>query len=136
MRRVTTDLYIALRFLVVAACVLLTIWLSLKSVPIEVVRFSGSNKVHHALAYCGLTLVVGWAFAAIPRFSEHRWRLAVVLSVSLGGFIEILQLLLTRTRHARFTDLLADLLGAVVAWCVVKIAEHRTGKSGDRFLCL
>jgi len=122
------DLHIVIRFLAVAVCVVLIFWLSLRSAPVELGRFSGSNKVHHALAYFGLTIMIGWAFAAIPRLSGHRWLLAIVISVTLGGFMEILQYLLTTTRRARFTDLLADMLGAILAWCVVKIAERRAGK--------
>ena len=113
----------------VAACVLLILWLSLRSVPVQLINSHGWGKVYHAVAYGGLTLVVGWAFAALPRLKERRWFFAVLIAVVWGGVMELLQYLLTTTRHARFSDILADFAGALVAWYVVKLAGNRGGKS-------
>jgi VanZ family protein len=130
------DIPVVFRVLAVTAGVLLILWLSLKPVPLQLADFPGWSKVNHAVAYCGLTLLTGWAFAALPRSGGRCWLLAVVVSVSIGGLMEILQALLTTTRHARLTDLLADCIGAVLAWSAVTIAGRLTGKKRDRSQCL
>ena len=72
------------------------------------------DKLEHGSAYAALTL---WVAGLEPR--AHAWR-AALLTVALGGLLEVAQGLLTTTRLFDPADLVANASGAatglLIAW--------------------
>lgn len=110
------------------------IWLSLTPAPPTIDNpLFGWDKLQHALAYAPLTLLAFRAFGTITVHTQRRWWKAVAVTLILGGFLEIAQGLFTRTRTAEFGDLLADLIGAGIAYLAVRIYLLITaGENNDR----
>jgi len=113
------------RWLLFIAYVMLICWLSLTpSPPVIKDSFFGWDKAQHAGAYGGFTLLAGWACGAFPLDRKRCWQLAVVLAVVFGGVMEIAQGTLTATRAAEWGDLLADLVGALGAYCCIMMLSR------------
>ena len=95
---------------------LLILWLSLlpsDSVPSGL----GWDKLNHVAA---IAVMTGIAFLALrPR--RRAAEAAFLYGACLGILIEILQAALTTTRAAEWSDVLADLIGAGLAWGVIRI---------------
>ena len=84
---------------------LATIIAVLTLMPLPVSGPTDSDKVYHILAFASLAL-------PLP-FAKPRWTLWVILSViAYGGTIEVMQPYFGR--HAEWTDLLADGVGAIL----------------------
>ena len=114
-----------IKWLPFAAYVIFVSWLSLTPAPPQIESdFFGWDKVQHAGAYGVFTLLAGWAFGVCSLDLKRRWRLAVVAAVTFGGAMEIVQGLFTRTRTAEWGDLLADLIGAVCAYGLVRVLRR------------
>jgi VanZ family protein len=111
-----------LRWLPFIAYVILLCWLSLTpSPPVIEDDFFGWDKVQHAGAYGVFTLLAGWACGTFPLDRKRCWLCAVVVAITFGGVLEIVQGVFTATRTAEWGDLLADLVGAAGAYCLVNI---------------
>lgn len=122
------------RWLLFIAYVILICWLSLTPSPPKIESaFFGWDKVQHAGAYGLFALLAGWAFGTFPLDRQRRWRLAVAAVVLCGGLLEIAQGLFTANRAAEWGDLLADLVGAVCAYGVVKLNGDGSHLFGVRF---
>lgn len=80
--------------------------------PLPTVPVVATDKLIHALCFGGLEVLIEWAAATLPR--RRRALTAVVLTVSLGGILELVQAGLPY-RSAEVADLVADAVGACLA---------------------
>lgn len=102
------------------------IYLSLASNPLDLnsyTFFPGFDKVAHALMYFGCVVV--YLFDYTKYKSPHHTKLNVELVISayaavMGMFLEIAQLGLTTCREFEFTDCLANAVGAVLGFLVMR----------------
>jgi VanZ family protein len=95
---------------------------SLKASPIPVKLPSQSDKLLHALAYFVFTVL--WFLSFKFTFSWNRKKSVVstfILAVSFGILIEILQEQLTNYRQADVLDVLANIIGTVLAIITLKL---------------
>jgi len=100
----------------------LIVWLSLTPAPPTIDdAFFEWDKVQHAGAYGLFTLLAFRGFSDGSDAVKWRWLKAVVVTVCIGGLLEIAQGLFTKTRTAEFGDLLADLVGAGGAYLAVRM---------------
>lgn len=102
-------------FLAISWTVLITVasLVSFNSVP--KVNIPGNDKVVHFLFY--LVFVVLWSLAKWQSYFKIKYDLLIlVLAITYGIIIEVLQGVLTQTREADFYDALANSLGAVVGF--------------------
>lgn len=100
---------------------LLILWLALMpaaSAPSGL----GWDKLNHAGAIAAIT---GLAYLS---FQPRCWAAtaAFLYGASLGILIEILQATLTTGRSAEWGDVAADLIGAGIAWIMIRIYQRRT----------
>lgn len=81
----------------------------------------GWDKLDHAVAIAVTT------FCAFRMFKSHRWAAPAAFSYGLllGALIEVCQAVFTTTRSAEWGDLLADLIGAGLAWCWIYIIQRK-----------
>lgn len=93
---------------------LVILWLSLSPGnvvnPERIFHIPHADKVGHFLAYL--------AFSAVVLLDSSWWRkeikiryIMIVVPVIFGALMEVLQRLLTTTRHAELADMIADLAG-------------------------
>lgn len=95
-------------------------WLGLiplKSLPGP--DFEFADKLWHLVAFGGLTGLLARAFCYFGRAPLLAAREATAASVALGGMLEVLQSF-TPYRSADVGDLLADALGAVLAYVLLR----------------
>jgi len=81
---------------------------------------SNGDKIFHALAYCIFTLL--WFFSFYIKLKVGKVKAvasAVLFSLCLGVLMEILQGILTQTRHSDFNDVIANAIGTIVAVIVI-----------------
>lgn len=103
-----------------AATALVVMVLSLLPLDADVPSL-GWDKANHLAAFALLALLGCRAYPA---------QLAIVLPglLAYGGLIEILQSF-TAFRHAEWGDLLADALGIVLGWVIVRLMGALRGKA-------
>jgi len=102
-----------------AACILIAIWI-LSLIPATMVPgLPGSDKWHHALAY--FTCMFFWAQLYVRPLP--RLKLAIAF-ISMGAMIECLQYF-TPTRTFELLDMLANASGVTLAWIVVTVQLAR-----------
>ena len=89
--------------------------------------FELADKMWHLIAFGGLTGLLSRAFAFFGRSPLLAAREATALSVALGGMLEVLQSF-TRYRSADFGDLLADTLGALLAYVLLRALSVAAAK--------
>ncbi len=105
-------------------------WLSLTPKPPEIeLGFFGWDKFQHAAAYGVLTTLACRAYGCFSCGIKLCWLRAMATTVIFGGLIEVAQGLFTETRAAEFSDLLADLIGAL---CAYAIGMAVTSGRGDK----
>jgi VanZ family protein len=117
-------------WLVAAAAVWLTVWLSLLSEPPSPTGIPGIDKVEHALAYLVTTfavlLVAVWRPGRGPgRFPGARWWIAGA-ALGAGALIEVLQSALTTDRQGDVRDWLAEVVGVGLALLALRALERRS----------
>ncbi|MSN25096.1 MAG: hypothetical protein GJV46_04425 [Geobacter sp.] len=97
------------------------LWLSL--IPSDSVPSVGLgwDKLNHAAAIAAVT------FLAFLSLKSNRWGApaAFLYGITLGGLIEIFQALFTTSRTAEWGDMLADLIGAGLVWCLIFIVQKK-----------
>ncbi|MBV1910505.1 MAG: VanZ family protein [Kangiellaceae bacterium] len=108
---VSEQYSLAWKFVFWANCALL-LFLTLSPEVYHRPTFSNVDKVYH---FIGFAAFAGFLVLAFPKFKA--W-LAICISILLGIAIEIAQHYIPH-RGASFGDLSADILGAVVAVCVI-----------------
>lgn len=81
----------------------------------------GWDKLNHAAAIAAITLL------SFLSFKTHGWaaQAAFLYGISLGILIEVCQAVFTTTRTAEWGDLLADLTGAGVVWCLISVIKRK-----------
>lgn len=87
---------------------------------------AGSDKLHHAIEYGGLGVLLAYALLATTRWSLT---VIVVVAIALGGIYGVsdeLHQLFTPRRDASAADVVADVAGtAIGALCVACVALVR-----------
>lgn len=76
------------------------------------------DKLQHAVAFAGL------AFWGLLAYQSRTHSILMGLAV-FGALMEVLQGILTTTRQSSFYDWLADIVGLVLAWLLVRFVLHR-----------
>lgn len=112
------------RLVLLAAWVIMVLWLALVPSPPRVSGVLGWDKLQHAGAFGVVALLAGWSFAPLVPRPLQGWFLGGMFAVFFGGLIEVLQATLTRTRAADWRDLLADLVGGGVVY-LAAVYWHR-----------
>lgn len=99
----------------------LILWLSL--IPTNAVPSVGLgwDKLNHAAAIAVVTWLAFLAFRPYRRAARAAFGYALLL----GVLIEVLQATFTSTRCAEWGDLLADLVGAGLVWCLISIFQRK-----------
>jgi VanZ family protein len=103
-------------------------WLGL--IPIDSLPgpdFELADKMWHFIAFGGLTALLSRAFAYFGRAPLPAAREATAASTALGGMLEVLQSF-TRYRSADLGDLLADTLGALAAYLLLRALSLAAAK--------
>jgi VanZ family protein len=81
--------------------------------------FELADKMWHLLAFAGLTTLLSRVLRYFRRPLPESIATAALVSAGLGGLLELLQSL-TLYRSADVADLAADMLGAVLAYLVLR----------------
>ena len=82
-------------------------------------QFDNMDKIAHAISYCVLTL--SWLLVIKDVKQQRRFQNTIALGcVFYGMIIEVLQTTLTTYRTASFLDILANLVGVIVALFLFK----------------
>jgi VanZ family protein len=94
-------------------------YLSLKKIDYLPVQLSHSDKVYHAIAYFLLGLT--WLLSFPKSLQKKKLKYAIVISCVIYGIvIEVLQGTLTTYRTASLLDILANIVGVIVAMIIFK----------------
>lgn len=87
---------------------------------------SNSDKVFHGLAFCIFTLL--WFSSFYFKLKLRKVKaitFAALLSIGTGIFIELIQGILTETRQSDFNDVIANVIGTIVA--VILVTSMKKG---------
>ena len=83
---------------------------------------SGIDKVAHCMMFFGLSSLILWEYK--KRHARENLRLLLLIAfaapLAFGALIEVLQGALTDYRSADLFDFLADALGVLLAWPLVR----------------
>ena len=103
---------------------------SLIKISSEVDLSHGNDKVVHAIAH--LIFVSVWFLSFFYFFGKSKktaLKLAFSVSVLFGMLIEILQYTLTKSRQADYKDVIANIIGAVIAVFIINLLTLRKVKN-------
>jgi VanZ family protein len=98
----------------------------LKSLPGP--DFELADKVWHLLAFGGLTALLSRSLQHFRRSASAAAGSAALIATTLGAVLEIFQSL-TRYRSADFADLIADAVGAALAYATLRALARAAGLS-------
>lgn len=120
------------KYVVIASVVytLLLTYLCLETPNVQINLGSQSDKVYHALAYLVYTVV--WYLTFRFTFAKSHFKAlsyVFVLALSYGILIEVLQHYLTVNRQGDYKDVLANVLGTLIAVLVINLINTKTVKS-------
>lgn len=96
-------------------------WLSLTSSPLQIPGILGWDKLLHAAAYALLTVLV----AQYLHVYSGNWIASVyagLLATVYGGLMEVLQLMVQTGRTAEWSDMAADIVGALAGYVIFRRA--------------
>lgn len=97
---------------IIAICITIFIaYLSLIKITSTKASFANSDKIYHLIAY--FTLTFFWLFSFYKK--KKLKSIIVILCISYGVIIEILQGICTTYRTADFKDIIANALGCILA---------------------
>lgn len=113
-----TYLFLALRLGAPLSWSAIILWLSLTSFPPQIPGFLGWDKLLHSGAYALLTLLIVQLLIYLRQPSANAWLFSGVTAVGYGALLEILQLQMQRGRTAEWWDLVADAVGALLAYAI------------------
>jgi len=99
---------------------LIILWLSLTPSPPQLPGVLGWDKLLHAGSYGLLTLLVAQLLLYLSLNLRRAGWQAVSFAISYGALLEVLQHFLHTGRTAEWGDLLADAVGAFLAYFVFK----------------
>lgn len=100
-------------------------WLSLTSTPPKITGVLGWDKLQHALAYGFLALLATPILIRVRGTASGNWWRVWILTVFLGGLLEILQMTAGAGRTGEWGDLIANALGAWVICILLQISTAR-----------
>ncbi len=99
---------------------LILLWLSLTPSPPQLPGVLGWDKFLHAGSYGLLTLLIAQSLLSLSvKLGKTGWQ-AVLPAICYGALLEVLQLLLQTGRTAEWWDLIADAVGAFLAYLVFR----------------
>lgn len=99
---------------------LIILWLSLTPSPPQLPGVLGWDKLLHAGSYGLLTLLITQSLLYLSfNLGKTGWQ-AVLPAVCYGALLEVLQLLQKTGRTAEWWDLIADAVGALLAYLVFR----------------
>lgn len=100
-----------LKIVFIVLCAYLTYLLLIELAP-EPMKYEYQDKIQHVVAFCGV------AMFGLLGFPSMRWWIVAGMA-GYGALMEVMQKLLTTTRHASITDWFADVAGILLAWVLV-----------------
>ncbi|MDR2841423.1 MAG: VanZ family protein [Paludibacter sp.] len=98
----------------------------------EIPGFSiGWDKIIHVIMFFTLSIALMLEFFVnySTKLKLKFWLICAFSPIFLGGLVEILQGTLTTTRSCDFDDLLADILGVLLALVCIKIVKNLINKN-------
>lgn len=111
---------------VVALWTLLTIYLttfpSEKIIEVELFRY---DKIGHFLIFGGWTFLIGLIQLVYLERIHDSLLPILIIGISFGGLIEIAQYLMPYGRYASWFDMLANILGGLTAFVVLKMIQKQ-----------
>ncbi len=120
------------RLICLIAAVLVIFWLSITPhPPVPQTGLLSWDKIQHALAYAVLTLIAGWALLPLVRPSLRAWKFGLIFTLLYGGLIEVLQAYLTSARSGEMADMLANSLGGLAAYGLVRLISAQRKNPKD-----
>ena len=105
------------------------LWLTLARTPLpetDLPIFPGADKVVHAIMFGSLAIAIWLDWHATIRRALTPWQNAAcaLISILLGGAIEIAQGAMANGRSADIWDFVADSIGAILA--ILLMMRHNT----------
>ncbi len=117
-----------MRFLISLAYLSLVVYLELMPASfVPEFRFPGTDKVIHACMYFGLTFLVCWTFHA--EKNHYRVFLIVLIAVTWGILMEIVQFEMKYGRSFEWIDILSNSLGALMSAMLFYLFSKELRKS-------
>lgn len=121
--------YIPLWSLSVLATIVIS-YLLLDRSPLgpDVMLFKGADKVAHCILFCLLTMVYTFDYIRyrLPHHTHTDVELAfATAAATLGGLLEIAQLVMENGRSYELYDWFADIAGAAVGYLIMKFLLTR-----------
>lgn len=101
------------------ALLAVTTYLLLMELALSIGGIPHADKIIHALIFLSLSSV------GYLSFPQHRVLIIVGLAF-YGALTEVLQPLLTMTRHASLLDWLADLFGILLCFLIIRLLNRQT----------
>ncbi len=94
----------------------------------DVPTWSWADTIHfdkfvHVVLFGGQAFLLGQALA-VKGNAKKAFLVAMVVAIAYGGTIELLQGAMGMGRDADFFDLLADSVGAVIAFVILSMQER------------
>lgn len=88
--------------------------------PVSTSGVFSPDKVDHALAYGGLTIILYFCLAGsrnrLSGNAVQGWMAAVLISTLTGAVIEVAQSLFTRNRTGSLEDVISNAIGACIGY--------------------
>jgi VanZ family protein len=104
-----------------------------KDLPkISFLNFKNSDKLIHIFLF--MTLEYFLLIERKDAFDKLKYRTILKIScfaIFYGGFSEIIQLLLIKSRTGSWFDFLADCIGVIVAYCVFSVYTRVINRSSS-----
>lgn len=96
--------------------------------PVSTNSIFSPDKLDHAFAYGGLTIIVFFCLTisrnAYGKNSARAWMVAILISSLFGVLVEVAQSLFTRNRVGSVDDALANIIGAVIGYIFYHVAKY------------
>jgi VanZ family protein len=83
------------------------------------------DKLQHALGYAFLMVLGGWALLPLVASKLRAWRYALIITVVYGALMEGVQFLFTSGRRGDPEDILADALGGLAIYLLIRLLFFR-----------
>jgi len=100
---------------------ILILFLSLAKLPSTGNTIENADKFYHVIAYAVLT--ISWLIALSAKKYHILW--VALCCVFFGIIIEALQLILTNYRSGDLFDILANIVGTIVAIIIFMLIFHK-----------
>ncbi|MEX0773749.1 MAG: VanZ family protein [Balneolales bacterium] len=106
---------------------IITLYLTLS--PVQYIADTGVfqfDKLGHFAMLGGWTGLVGLYLMVYRRNYDINLLPLIIIGISFGAFVEFLQLVLPIDRSPSFMDMVANSLGCLTAWGILKILQNRS----------